>query len=145
MPSFRAILRVERYTGSGIQTESYGLYQSIPRGDNTLYHVVCDSYVLSFFPKIAKLLPFYKVVPKDRHGKPIALRDAIIQGEDGELKFWQAVVAYALEQPPGTNGIPRMPECYALSGTRIIRTHKSAAMIGSILALLLGLFRLIRI
>ncbi len=128
LPTFRAVLGLEKFAGKGLQAESDEAFQPIPRGDDTLYHVVCDSYVLSFFPKVAELLPFYKVIPKDRHGKPIALRDAIIHDGDGELKFWQAVVDYALEQSPGNDGIPRMPAYYALSETRIIQTHKSAAM-----------------
>jgi len=137
LPTFRAVVKFERYTGSDEPVESDEHYQPILRNDDTLYHVVCDSYILSFFPKVGKLIPFYKVVPQNRHGQPIDLRDAIIQSENGELKFWQAVVAYALEQPPGANGIPRMPEKYALSGTRILQTNKSTVMLRLLWALLL--------
>lgn len=123
LPTFRAVREVERFTGRGPQTESGALYQSISRGDDTLYHVVCDYYILSFFPKIAEKIPFYKVVPKDRDGREIGKRDAIIQSGDRELKFWQAVVEYALAQPRGSDGIPRLPEYYARPGTRMVQEH----------------------
>jgi len=137
IPSFRAVLQLERFTGNGPQTGSGDSYEPIPRGDDTLYHVVCDSYILSFFPRIAKMLPFYKVIPKDREGKEITPGEALIKIEGEELKFWQAVTAYALAQPKTGDGIPRIPGYYARTGTRIVQKHAFPLVIWIILALTL--------
>lgn len=145
IPSFRAVLRVDRFTGDGPQTGAGGAYVTIPRNDDTLYHVICDSYILSFFPKVAKQLPFYKVIAKNRDGGEISMQDAIIYDNGGELKFWQTVVAYALAQPHGADGIPRIPEHYAHTGNRII--EERAFPLGLVLilapALLLALIGLL--
>ena len=120
VPTFRAVVSVDRFIGRGAQADSDGSYRPISRGDDTLYHVVCDAYILSFFPKVAALLPFYKVVPKGREGKEITPGDAILQRDGREFKFWHAVVEYALAQPPGQNGIPVLPSYYERTGMRII-------------------------
>ncbi|HPO13068.1 MAG TPA: bifunctional UDP-sugar hydrolase/5'-nucleotidase [Candidatus Hydrogenedentes bacterium] len=137
VPTLRAVTGVERFTGNGVQTNSGELYTPISRNDDTLYHVVCDSYILSFFPKIAELLPFFKVIPKNRDGKEITLREAVIHNGKEELKFWQAVVAYALAQPAGEDGIPRMPSFYSTTGARIIQQHSYPVVVWLILALAL--------
>lgn len=134
VPSFSAVLEVERFTGSGIQTKSDDHYTPIPRGDDTLYHVVCDYYILSFFPRVAQLLPFYRVIPKDRHGNAVNIRDAVIKHEGAELKFWQAVVTYALSQAAGEDGTPRAPEYYARPGTRIVQKRAYPLILWAFLA-----------
>ena len=120
VPTLRAVQSVERYTGEGPQTASDDDYHRVARRDRTLYHVVSDYYVLAFFPLVNDILPVYNVIPKDRHGNPLAIQDAIIRGEAGELKFWQAVVDYALSQPPGKAAMPQIPEYYAAAGARIM-------------------------
>lgn len=137
VPTLRAVIGVERFTGNGVQTDTSELYTPILRGDDTLYHVVCDSYILSFFPKIAELLPFFKVIPKNRDGKEISLREAVIHPGNEELKFWQAVVAYALAQPSGKDGIPQVPDYYSTAGARIIQQHTYPVVVWLILALAL--------
>jgi len=124
LPTFRAVRGVEMYTGDGLQAGGEGEYRPIRRGDDTLYHVVCDAYILSFFPRIAEMLPFYTITPKDRHGNEISFEDAIIQTGDGELKFWQAVVMHALAQPIGEAGIPKVAAHYAQPDARIV--HEAA-------------------
>jgi 5'-nucleotidase / UDP-sugar diphosphatase len=121
LPSFGAVLEVELFTGSGPQELSPDAFRPLSRGDDTLYHVVFDYYGLSFFPQVAEVLPFRPVVPKDRHGKEIPIREAILQMGDQELKFWQAVVEYALAQAPDEAGIARAPAYYASPGSRIIQ------------------------
>ena len=140
VPSFRAVRTVERFTGSGPQGRTDDAYQPVSRGDKTLYHVVCDAYILSFFPRIADMFPVYKVIPKDRHGNPIVNRDAIIHSGGGELKFWQAVVAYALSQPPGEDGLPAMPNHYARTGSRIIQVKAYPLVLWTIPVLMLLIF-----
>jgi len=119
VPSLRAVRAVDMFTGEGLQHESPGDFTRIPRGDDTLYHVVCDAYILSFFPRIAEMMPYYTVTPKDRDGNPLDLESAIIQTDGGELKFWQTVVAHALSQPVGEAGIPQVPAHYFDTGARI--------------------------
>lgn len=123
VPTLRAVREVALYGGDGVQGAGPETYRAISRRDNTLYHVVCDAYILSFFSRVGDLLPLLSVVPKDRHGNPIAPEDAVIQTDQGELKVWQAVAAHALAQPPGSDGLPRLPEHYARTGARI--THES--------------------
>lgn len=135
VPSLRAVLGIERFTGAGPQPDTDADYVPIPRGDPTLYHVVCDYYILSFIPRFAELLPIYRVVPKDRDGRAIAIRDAILEDGAGELKFWQAVVAHAVSQPPGDDGIPRVPDYYARTGSRIVEKDGYPLILWGILLL----------
>jgi UDP-sugar diphosphatase len=135
VPSLRAVLGIERFTGSGPQSNADADYAPIPRGDPTLYHVVCDYYILSFIPRFADLLPVYKVVPKDRDGRPIAIRDAILENGGSELKFWQAVVAHAATLPPGNDGSPRVPDYYARTGARIVEKDAYPLILWGILLL----------
>lgn len=135
LPSFSAVLEVERYTGDGPQEEKPDAFEPLPWDNDTLYHVIFDYYGLTFFPRVAELLPFNPVVPKDRHGKEIPLRDTIIQNGDQELKFWQTVIEYALALPPDESGLPQVPGFYAQPGHRII--HKHTYPILSRLALLI--------
>lgn len=119
VPTFRAVREVERFTGDGLQEDAPGAFTPISRSDDTLYHVVCDAYILSFFPRIAEMLPYYPVVPKDQDGNPLDMEQAIIQTSEGELKFWQAVVAHVLAQPKGDGELPRVAAHYFDPGHRI--------------------------
>ena len=136
-PSFRAVRSLERFTGEGVQDAADADYAAISRRDDTLYHVVCDYYILSFFPRVAALLPIYKVIPKDRYGNEISIRDAIIYVDGDELKFWQVALEYALSQPPDTDGIPRIPDYYGHTGARIMRQSAHPLLMWPLLALML--------
>ncbi len=136
VPSFRAVLEVEQFIGSGLQGDNPAEYRPITRGDDTLYHVVSDYYVLSFLPLIEERLPFYTVDPKNSAGEPTAIKEGIIYSGDGELKLWQAVVEYALSQPSGEDGIARVPDYYSTTSGRINQTQAFPLLVWPALALL---------
>lgn len=135
LPSFRAVLEVEQFTGSGLQGDNPADYRPFPRSDDNLYHVVSDYYVLSFLPLIEEQLPFYTVVPKNRSGDEISIEEGIIQTGNKELKFWQAVVDYAISLPPGEEGIARVPDYYSATGTRINQIKTTPLLLWPALAL----------
>lgn len=136
LPTFRAITDVDIFTGSGLQGDNEEDYKSIPRNDDTLYHMVTDYYVLSFLPLIEEELPFYTVVPKDSEGNEIALEDAIIHAAGEEIKFWEVVVDYALSQSPGEDGIPRVPDYYANTGNRVQEVETMSLLVWPALVLI---------
>lgn len=135
LPTLRAVRRIELFDGAGPQPLSADAFRAIPRNDDTLYHVVCDAYILSFFPRIAELMPFYQVTPKDRDGNPIDIADAILSNGDGELKVWQAVVAHALEQPVSEDAIPSIAPHYFKTGSRIAHESATPMMLWAVPAL----------
>ncbi|TYC03105.1 MAG: bifunctional metallophosphatase/5'-nucleotidase [Kosmotoga sp.] len=123
LPSTRAVTKGEIYTGEGIQpvTGDEG-YKAIKKGDEELYHIVTDTYILSFLPMIGDILPSLEVVPKHADGEPIDLtnRDEYVVSKNGmELKVWETVVRYAMAQDKGEEGIPIMPDYYADTANRI--------------------------
>ncbi len=122
IPSFRAVSKVEIYNGTGLQTTEDGKYETIARNDDSLYHVVCDSYVLAFIPIVKDMVPFYSVVPKDIDGNELKPEKAVIKINGEELSFWQAAVGYALAQEPGPDKIPVLPDYYKNTGDRITET-----------------------
>lgn len=112
IPTGRAVLAAERETPDGPVP--------LARGDERLYRVVADRYVAGFLPMVGRLVPRLAIVPKDRDGRPIEDLDAAIVYRDGrELKVWQAVLEYAAAQPPGEDGVPRIPAGYAAPAGRL--------------------------
>jgi 5'-nucleotidase / UDP-sugar diphosphatase len=106
IPTGRAVLGAERETPRG--------YVPLERGDSALYHVVTDYYVASFLPMVGRMLPSLALVPKDRAGNAIAeIDDAVVLRDGRELKTWQAVLEYAMSQPPGGDGAPHIAAAYA--------------------------------
>ena len=122
IPTFRAVSEVEIFNGSGLQSDKDEQFELIPRNDDSLYHVVCDSYVLSFIPIIRETVPFYTVTPKDIDGNEIKPEKAVIKIHGEELSFWQAAVEYALAQEPGADNIAVVPDYYKETGDRINET-----------------------
>ena len=126
LPSTRAVVRAERYLGRGRQgTEDAG-YAPLKRGDQELYHVVTDSYILSFLPMVGEMLPMLEIVPKDSHGKPVPMEDfdkLIVKVNGEELKVWQAVMEYAAAQPRNEAGLPEIDPYYAAPAGRINRVR----------------------
>lgn len=120
IPSTRAVKNARLYTGEGKQKPGSEDYIEIKHGDEKLYHVVTDSYILSFLPVAGEILPQLDIVPKDIDGNivPSENYDSFVVRENGkELKVWHTVVEYAAGQEPGNDGIPKMPEYYSgLSG-----------------------------
>jgi 2',3'-cyclic-nucleotide 2'-phosphodiesterase (5'-nucleotidase family) len=123
LPSTRAVTKVELFSGDGVQpAEGDEDYIKIKKGDKQLYHVVTDSYILSFLPVIGDILPSLEVVPKNANGEPIDLTNPdeyIVHRNGMELKVWQTVVEYALSQEKGDDGIPVMPGYYVDTSGRI--------------------------
>ncbi|MFU8796207.1 MAG: bifunctional metallophosphatase/5'-nucleotidase [Dehalococcoidia bacterium] len=121
----RAVTRAELYTGDGLQDAADGGYVPLKRGDDRLYHVVTDAYLLYFLPMVTDLLPSLEIVPKNATGEPVTLDridELIVHHADGrELKVWEAVVRYAATQPMGPDGLPRIPDYYADTAGRIVR------------------------
>jgi 5'-nucleotidase / UDP-sugar diphosphatase len=124
LPSSRAVTRAELYTGAGYQpAEDDGQYRPIEKGDERLYHLVTDSYILSFLPMVGEMLPNLTIVPKDAGGQAVPIDELdrlIVHRPDGtQLKVWQTVVEYAAAQPPDQDGVPRIPAYYATTAGRI--------------------------
>ncbi len=126
VPTTRAVTRAELYTGDGIQPANGDGYVPLKRGDEKLYHLVTDGYILLFLPMVTDMLPQLKIVPKNADGEPVPLErldELIVHHADGrELKVWEAVVSYAAAQPPGLDGVPRIPNYYEGVAGRINRT-----------------------
>jgi 5'-nucleotidase/UDP-sugar diphosphatase len=123
IPTTRAVTSAELYTGDGIQSVNGGGYVPLKRGDQRLYHVVTDGYLLLFLPVVTDMLPQLAVVPKKADGEAVPmdrLDELLIRHPDGtELKMWEAVLLYAEAQPPGEDGIPRVAGYYAGTAGRI--------------------------
>jgi UDP-sugar diphosphatase len=117
IPSTRAVLSAERYTGDVLQ--GFASYEPLQRNDQTLYHVISDYYLVAFLPMVGEMLPSLSLVMKDRNGNPISVDEAIVYRNGQELKVWQAVVEYAASQPKGSDSLPRMPEYYRTTAGRL--------------------------
>jgi len=98
----------------------------LKRGDEELYNLVTDVYLLLFLPLVTDMLPQLEVVPKNADGEPIPLEsldELIVHHADGrELKVWEAVVSYAAAQLPGVGGVPQIPDYYEGVAGRINKT-----------------------
>jgi 5'-nucleotidase / UDP-sugar diphosphatase len=119
---FRAVTRVELYTGNDPQGMGSEGFVPISRGDQKLYHLVTDSYILSFLPMVGKILPMLNLELKDANGNVISrdrLDELIVRVGGQELKVWQTVVEYASIQPPNAGGIPVIDPYYSNTVRRI--------------------------
>jgi len=116
IPTTRAVIRAELYTGDGIQPVNGEGYIPLKRGDEELYHVVTNAYLLLFLPLVTDMLPSLEIVPKNVDGEPVPLEridELIVHHADGrELKVWEAVVIYAAAQLQEVDGIPRILDYY---------------------------------
>jgi 5'-nucleotidase / UDP-sugar diphosphatase len=123
IPTTRAVTAAELYTGDGIQPVDGEGYVPLKRGDEELYHVVADAYLLLFLPLVTDLLPQLEVVPKNAAGEPVPperIAELVIHHPDGrELKVWEAVIMYAAAQPAGAHGVAQIPDYYAAVAGRI--------------------------
>jgi len=123
IPTTCAVTRAELYTGDGIQSVNSEKYIPLKRGDNELYHLVTNAYLLLFLPMVTDMLPQLEIVTKNADGEPVPLDridELIIRHPDGrELKVWEAVAIYAATQAPGEEGVPQIPDYYAGTAGRI--------------------------
>jgi 5'-nucleotidase/UDP-sugar diphosphatase len=126
IPTTRAVIRAELYTGNGIQPANGEGYVPLKRGDEKLYHLVTDAYILLFLPLVTEMLPQMEIVPKNADGEPVPLErldELIVHHADGrELKVWEAVMIYAASQLPGEDEIPLLPDYYEDVAGRINET-----------------------
>ncbi len=119
-----AVLNAERYTGDGVQADADDKYVPLVRGDQELYHLATDNYILSFLPMVGQMLPMLEIIPKDREGNPVPQEhydELIVDTGDGELKIWQAVAEYASAQPVNQAGLPQIDDYYSTARGRINR------------------------
>lgn len=141
IPSGRAVLKAQLYTGEGIQEEGEE-YLPLNLQDDNLYLVVCDAILLSFLPMVGEVLPRLNVVPKDQDGKPYEnLEETIIYLHGEEYKVWQAVVHYALNLPYAETKGPEIPLFYREPQGRITTDRGIPFVVWPLLGLLLLLTR----
>ena len=127
VPTGRAVEEAELYTGEGTQPSDVEAdpddFVPLERGDDSLYHVATDTYILSFLPSIGEMVPRMGIQPKTAEGEPLDPKEFdefVVRRDDGtELKVWQTVVEYAASQPEDDDGVPRIPEYYADTTGRI--------------------------
>jgi len=120
--SFGAVTQAEVYTGAGRQGKGNEGFVTLRRGDQKLYHLVTDSYILSFLPMVGKMLPMLNLELKDAQGNVIPgdrLDELIVRVGGDELKVWQTVVEYAASQPANADGIPVIDSYYGDTAGRI--------------------------
>lgn len=127
IPTTRAIVKAGLYVGEGLQPANGERYTPLQRGDERLYRVATDYYILSFLPWVTDLLPRLEIVPKNAQGEPVPpdrWKELVVRSNEGhELKVWQAVVYHAAAQPPGADGVPRIADYYANTTGRINRVR----------------------
>lgn len=125
VPTTCAVTSAGLYTGDGIQPVNSEDHVPLKRGDEQLFNMVGDAYLLLFLPLVTELLPQLEVVPKNADGEPLPpdrIDELIIHHLDGrELKVWEAVVIYAAAQLPGVDSIPQIPDYYAGVAGRITK------------------------
>jgi hypothetical protein len=122
IPTTRAVISAERYSGEGRQGDDEELYVPIERGDEELYCLITDTYIVSFLPMVGDLLPQLEIILKDQDGNPVSEDelDKLVVRIDGEdLKVWAAVLEYAASQPVGSTGLPEIETYYATTAGRI--------------------------
>ncbi len=135
-----AVVRAERYTGDGRQNDKDNLYVPLDRGDEELYCLISDTYIVSFLPMIGDLLPQLSVVLKDSDGNPVSENEfekLVVRVDGEELKVWAAVLEYAASQPVGVSGLPEVDAYYASTAGRINKAWSIPHIIWPILILLL--------
>jgi len=134
-----AVVSAERYSGEGRQVDDDSLYVPLERGDEELYCLVTDTYILSFLPMVGEMMPQLDLVLKDSAGNPVPddQLDSLIVYTDGqELKVWATVLEYAASQPKGSSGLPEIEEYYAVTAGRINQVWTIPLFIWPLLILL---------
>lgn len=123
IPTTRAVKEALLYRGNGIQPGDEGDYVTLEYGDDTLYHVVTDTYLLSFLPMAGELLPRLEVIPKDAVGKPVPFElfhQLTVPYRGRELKVWETAAMYVAGMSPDATGMPVIPDVYESATGRIM-------------------------
>jgi hypothetical protein len=134
-----AVVSAERYSGEGRQVDDDSLYVPLERGDEELYCLVTDTYILSFLPMVGEMMPQLDLVLKDSAGNPVPddqLDSLIVYTAGQELKVWATVLEYAASQPKGSSGLPEIEEYYATTAGRINQVWTIPLFIWPLLILL---------
>lgn len=137
IPTTRAVISAERYIGEGRQGFEDQLYLPLEHGDEELYCLVTDSYIVSFLPMVGEMLPQLDIVLKDKEGNPVADHnlDSLAVNLDGhDLKVWATVLEYAAGQPIGASGLPEADYYYAVTAGRINKAWSFPLVVLPILA-----------
>jgi len=145
VPTTRAVSSAEIYTGDGMQGFDDQYYEPVKWGDQELYSLATDSYILSFLPMVGDMLPQLDIVLKDKNGNPLTedqLDELIIYVEGSELKVWRTVLEYAAAQPEGESGLPEIDSYYASSAERINQVQTMPLVTWPILILVLFIIAL---
>lgn len=119
VPTRRAVLSADLYTGSGIQNGE-SEWRPLEKESDRLLHVVTDYYIASFLPLVGEILPDLTIEFKDEQGNPVDLDDTIIFRNGSQLKIWQAVLEYTSGFPADETGVSVIPEYYNATGERLI-------------------------
>jgi len=138
--SIGAVTRAELYSGDGPQGRGDDGFLPLKFGDTELYHVVTDSYILSFLPMVGEMLPMLNLELKDALGNPVPkerLDDLIVRINGRELKVWQTVVKYAAGQPLNAVGLPQIDSYYSTTAGRINPVRAFPVIIWPLLFILL--------
>lgn len=120
------VTSIELYTGEEMpQSSADEHFTPLEKGDEKLYHLVTDYYVLSFLPMVGDMLPRLEIIPKDGEGNPVPEEDfheLVVHHDkesEKELKVWEAAARYAASFPEGENDLAVIPEDYRETGNRI--------------------------
>jgi len=143
IPTTRSVISAERYIGEGRQGFDDQLYLPLEHGDEELYCLVTDSYIVSFLPMIGEMLPQLDIVLKDINGNPVDADnlDSLVVNLDGQdLKVWATVLEYAAGQPIGASGLPEADYYYAVTAGRINKAWSFPLVVLPILVVALLVF-----
>lgn len=133
-----AVSRAVLYTGEDRQGTGDEGFRPIKYGDENLYHLVTDLYILSFLPMVGEMVPGLALELKDSDGNPVPddeLEELIVKVNGSELKVWQTVMEYAAAQPLNVKGFPQMDNYYASTQARINTVENFPLVVWPILAL----------
>lgn len=122
LPSLHAVKKAFLYRGENIQTSDPADYTPIKRGDDTLYHLVTDTYILSFLPMAGEILPQLEIVPKNKNGESIPVerfKELTVPYEGRQLKVWETVALYAKTLSGDTSEPADIPQVYQTTPVRI--------------------------
>ncbi len=140
VPTTMAVSSAGLYTGEGKQTEDEEDFVPLEKGDEELYHIVTDSYLLSFLPMAGEMIPWLEIIPKNEQGEAVPLErmdELIVYHNDRELKVWETVVDYAAAQPEEADGIPVIPDYYEGTSGRINEVNNFPLLVWLILILVI--------
>ncbi len=149
IPTTRSVVDAELYTGDGIQPLNGDGYIPVKAGDDTLYHLVADTYILSYLPMVGDMLPNLEILPKNAAGEHVPLErhsELVVNHPDGrELKVWETVVTYAASLPANNEELPRIATYYEDTAGRInqVWTFPLVAWVWLTLALIIAVIVLL--